>query len=53
MEQILDAFAYYGVTFLIFGAAVVAAVLIGRVVRRPFIKINQFIEEEMEETGVL
>ncbi len=30
-----------------------AGVLIGRVVRRPFIKVNRFIEEEMEETGVL
>ena len=35
---------------LLFAAA---GILIGRVVRRPFIQVNCFIEEEMEETGVL
>ena len=44
-----DLYKYLG-ELLIFLAA---AVLIGRVVRRPFIKVNKFIEEEMEETGVL
>ena len=44
-----DLYLYQGELLLFF----VAAVLIGRVVRRPFIKINKFIEEEMEETGVL
>ncbi len=40
MEQILDAFAYYGVTFLIFGVAVVAAVLIGVFARKAKNKKN-------------
>lgn len=44
-----DLYRYLG-ELLLFG---VAAVLIGLVVRRPFIKVNKFIEEEMEETGVL
>ena len=44
-----DLYKYLG-ELLLFG---VAAVLIGRVVRKPFIKLNAFIEEEMEETGVL
>lgn len=44
-----DLYIYLGELLLFF----VAAVLIGRVVRRPFVKINKFIEEEMEETGVL
>ena len=44
-----DLYRYLG-ELLLFGAA---GVLIGRVVRRPFIKLNEFIEKEMEETGVL
>ncbi len=34
MEQILDAFAYYGFTFFKFGAVVVIAVLIGGFARK-------------------
>ena len=44
-----DLYRYLGELLLFLAAAV----LIGRVVRRPFIKMNRFIEEEMEETGVL
>ena len=44
-----DLYIYLG-ELLLFAAA---GILIGRVVRRPFIQVNRFIEEEMEETGVL
>ena len=40
----------YLAQLMIFG---VLGMLIGLVVRRPFIGVNRFIEEEMEETGVL
>ena len=44
-----DLYIYLG-ELLLFA---VVGILIGRVVRRPFIQVNRFIEEEMEETGVL
>ena len=40
MDQILDAFAYYGFTFLKFSVAVVAAVLIGLAARKAKDKKN-------------
>lgn len=44
-----DYLIYLG-ELLIFGAAGIA---IGLVVRKPFIKMNRFVEDEMEKSGVL
>ena len=44
-----DYFIYLG-ELLIFG---IAGIVIGLVVRKPFIKMNRFVEGEMEKSGVL
>lgn len=44
-----DLYKYLG-ELMIFG---VLGLLVGLVIRRPFVEVNEFIEEEMEETGVL
>lgn len=45
----MDYWLYIG-ELLIFG---VVGVLVGRMVRKPFIKVNDFVEHELEETEVL
>ena len=45
----MDYWIYIG-ELLIFG---VVGVLVGRLVRKPFIKVNAFVEHELEETEVL
>ena len=44
-----DYFIYLG-ELLLFG---IAGIVIGLVVRKPFIKMNRFVEDEMEKSGVL